>query len=1723
MQGLYLGCGGIIALGRVACFNGGLIASHRRNLSMAQRALHRNLILLTAVLGLVALMIHLWWPISPPDEVEAEPDAAAQRALQTAMERIVAESRGAPRLPPVRAGLRAGQREKDAGEVPGESQKDATTIPAAVPPEGYTFVAAPTRMPKAPLPEEQRGASEPPDTDLDWLGAPDSIAALVRQAERAERAWSFGWLRMADGARSENLRASLRGLGGQALGASGNLLRAKLPGDADRLQAIAALPEVLGLGALPGKRKLAAFTEDALAAPPGEQVPVFIALMTDDPDGRWRRALEDRGATVGHFDKDIRVYPANIPHQALEAIAALDFVLAVEPVSIVRAALDRAVMAMGADAVREYDEASGLFSGFGGASVPIGVIDSGLNIEHPDIASNRESICGVNLVAPAEDPRRDEADLWRDAGNHGTHVSGILFGNGTQDARFAGMAPLVRHIRFAKVLDQVTGTGDSAGIMRALDFLARATSCPEAESPQTPIKPLIVNMSLGADGRRFQGKSVPERKLDAIVWNHRQLHVVAQGNQSDNAFSDLGTAKNSLSVGAVRNSGELAAFSAHGPTADGRLAPQVVASGVSVRSVKGDGSTNEYATQNGTSMSSPAVAGVAALLMDAVHAHKEQPALVRARLMASAVKPDAWLHAPTQFPASNSGGPGTLQNRFGLGKVSARTSVLNRDQANGWVSDSAVSELSDGEYAWQDIEVPANASRLDLVLAWDEPPADALGSTVLNDLDLWLDRGGDCGVGACGEHSSASRKDNTEWIIIRDPPAGTYRAKVVANRVHGAAPRAALAWTVIRGAAAPMLEVRTDRTRLTGGGPHALSLTLTADSYLAAGTRLHFSCRGADGAASCEGVEISGVMTSRTDGVSVQDLNAFRADGQTGQQPTPIRINDFIASTIPLGEIAVGENREVALSVSYSGAAAVRLHFKADAWNAQGASTSVELQAGGQSAQAAAAPPANASLGSPTPLNGAAGETAGDLLRAAAEPGEPLFRQPLNRLDTDIDRPVGSLWYAWTAPEDGFFRFGVLRETSLWERLVRVDVFRGEQIAALERLGSGAWSASFSAEAGQSYRIRMSARDAGAPLSLRWNKGNRPDNDDFAAAASLNGATGIFEGDNWGATLEPGEWLGSKAASAWHRWTAPSDGVWSFFVSERELAVFTGQTVSDLRLVSGKPMSRQRFPVQSGEQYHIAVVTYDAFAEGRPYTLEWARDGAPFPDNPNDAFANATDVGNSDRGSIDIYSDAAATVEPGEPPETGVRTRWWSWTAPSSGRFTWRLTNTLTFEFKVAIFAGASLDGLRLVGAPEREGTLREFSFAAQADERYWIGTGLQARDSGAFSDPIASATLTWALSPNNDGLSTAAAISATDGSLTSSNRYATTERNEAVWGLGHSSLWWDFDAPSTGAYRFETDGRDQVLAVYRRTGDGFGDLELIEANAGQLTFNAVAGTRYAIRVGTLSGGEGGNFTLRWRQDDPESHTGRSLLVPLFMSAQDYPDEQCEDVDRETREGFVRVINRSSQAGEVRITAHDDAGTPGQQTVTLRLEANQRVHFNSGDLEKGTDTKPLTGAVGDGEGDWRLRLDSDLDIQVMAYARSRPCGFLTSLHDIAPCEANRCQIAIFNPASNENQLSRLRLINPSTEVAEVTITGIDDAGQSPGDPVRLDLPAGAARTLSAVQLESETSNDREGLRGALGDGKGKWELIVEANRAIHAMSLMESPTGHLTNLSTTPD
>ena len=230
---------------------------------------------------------------------------------------------------------------------------------------------------------------------------------------------------------------------------------------------------------------------------------------------------------------------------------------------------------------------------------------------------------------------------------------------------------------------------------------------------------------------------------------------------------------------------------------------------------------------------------------------------------------------------------------------------------------------------------------------------------------------------------------------------------------------------------------------------------------------------------------------------------------------------------------------------------------------------------------------------------------------------------------------------------------------------------------------------------------------------------------------------------------------------------------------------------------------------------------------------------------------------------------------------------------------------------------------------------------------------------------------------------------------------------------------------------------------------------------------------------------------------------GRTLYrLPLFPAAGG------------SREGFARLINRSYTPGEVTIVAVDDAGTRSGP-VRLALRARQAVHFNSADLEAGNPAKGLDGGVGVGTGDWRLELASELELMALAYART-PDGFLTSLHDLAPvAEDGSHRVVFFNPGSNTRQVSKLRLINDGETAASARVTGIDDQGAG-SEAVVVSVPAGAAHTFTSAELEA--GGDR--FAGRLGDGAGKWRLRVAAEAPLAVMSLLESPTGHLANVST---
>ncbi|MDE0062819.1 MAG: hypothetical protein OXU72_08510 [Gammaproteobacteria bacterium] len=239
---------------------------------------------------------------------------------------------------------------------------------------------------------------------------------------------------------------------------------------------------------------------------------------------------------------------------------------------------------------------------------------------------------------------------------------------------------------------------------------------------------------------------------------------------------------------------------------------------------------------------------------------------------------------------------------------------------------------------------------------------------------------------------------------------------------------------------------------------------------------------------------------------------------------------------------------------------------------------------------------------------------------------------------------------------------------------------------------------------------------------------------------------------------------------------------------------------------------------------------------------------------------------------------------------------------------------------------------------------------------------------------------------------------------------------------------------------------------------------------------------------------------LGWSQAGFSEH-GREHVIPLFMASD----------DELNRQGFMRVINHSDREGTVNILGYDDGGME-YGPITLSLNARQTLHFNSDHLEGVATREELDGGLGNGMGHWRLVLTSNLDIEPLAYFRNKDTGFLASMHDIVSEGAMQHHVRFFNPASNPNQLSWLRVINLGRVEANIKITGVDDNGEvgaGAADSVSATVPPNGAYSRTAVDLEAD----------GLGDGHAKWSLTVSSDQPVQVMSLMDVPGGYLSNLS----
>ena len=313
------------------------------------------------------------------------------------------------------------------------------------------------------------------------------------------------------------------------------------------------------------------------------------------------------------------------------------------------------------------------------------------------------------------------------------------------------------------------------------------------------------------------------------------------------------------------------------------------------------------------------------------------------------------------------------------------------------------------------------------------------------------------------------------------------------------------------------------------------------------------------------------------------------------------------------------------------------------------------------------------------------------------------------------------------------------------------------------------------------------------------------------------------------------------------------------------------------------------------------------------------------------------------------------------------------------------------------------------------------------------------------------------------------------------------------------------------------TIGASGTIRVYTAgTTDTYGTLTRAASSFRREDDDGGAGTNFGIDV---SGALIGSYFVQVRGFSTSVTGAYTLHVESSgaLGSADHVLPLVTEASNLQRQGFVRLINNSNRLGTVVIHAVDDSGRRFGAT-SLTMDSKQSLNFNSQDLEQGNSSLGLFGGVGNGTGDWRVELRSDLDIAARAYIRTTD-GFLTSMHQVAEEAGSgsmRYYIPFFNPASNTSLVSLLRIINSGPSSANVEITGVDAQGNSaPGGSVRLTLQGGGARLLSAQQLE----NGDSGLTGRLGQGQGKWQLHVSANRSLQVLGLMRTRSGHLSNLS----
>jgi hypothetical protein len=474
---------------------------------------------------------------------------------------------------------------------------------------------------------------------------------------------------------------------------------------------------------------------------------------------------------------------------------------------------------------------------------------------------------------------------------------------------------------------------------------------------------------------------------------------------------------------------------------------------------------------------------------------------------------------------------------------------------------------------------------------------------------------------------------------------------------------------------------------------------------------------------------------------------------------------------------------------------------------------------------------------------------------ATIEVGEPRHDDTLTN---------ASLWWRWTSPSTG--RVGISTSDSSFDTVLAV--YTGSDLATLtpevsndEAGGADNTSAVvLNAVAGETYSIAVASWRSTPPGEVQlhlYQVINAP-NDAFSSATVLSGDLPIVDaGSTYGATIEPGEFIGA-AGSVWWRWTptVTSDVMVQASGSATSVTLYTGSTVGALAYAGS---ANQPFHAVAGVTYRLRVARSALDPEG-PLKLVIRRFNPP----PNDAFAAAITLDPSLPIEISGTTEDG-TIEASEPYANNYASAssvWYRWTPATSGAAEFLVAPDLDPQFNrnwtVTIYTGAALSGLVQIS---ESNNFSPFYYQAGTTYRIQVRSPYY-----LLGKPFTLRGITGPSAPANDFFSSAEALGSLPVMATGSIAGSTREVGEPQTATSgtRGSVWFRWTAAVTGSVGFTADPESSTrVSIEAFVGTSAGTLTAAPLDAaGRLA--AIAGTTYRFRVtGSYSRSGAGEFTLQ--------------------------------------------------------------------------------------------------------------------------------------------------------------------------------------------------------------------------------------------------------------------